>query len=109
MATDEDSFIEETIHDDDSVFTEETVETGASQYAQYNMDDEDDGLDDSVAPPPEMFRGISVGSMNEDEKQKRRASMARAMENGLQFPRTVLGEAYDWLRERFPRPPPAAA
>ncbi|CAN0163702.1 unnamed protein product, partial [Scytosiphon promiscuus] len=32
--------------------------------------------------------------------------MAKAVEAGMRFPRTVLGEAHGWLREKFPRPPP---
>ncbi|CAN0287360.1 unnamed protein product [Ectocarpus sp. 12 AP-2014] len=32
--------------------------------------------------------------------------MAKAMAAGMKFPRTVLGEAHQWLREKYPAPPP---
>ncbi|CAN0418686.1 unnamed protein product, partial [Ectocarpus fasciculatus] len=31
--------------------------------------------------------------------------MAKAMAAGMKFPRTVLGEAHQWLREKYPAPP----
>ncbi|CAM9998701.1 unnamed protein product, partial [Hapterophycus canaliculatus] len=33
-----------------------------------------------------------------------KAVMGKAVEAGMRFPRTVLGEAHGWLLERFPRP-----
>ncbi|CAB1119948.1 unnamed protein product [Ectocarpus sp. CCAP 1310/34] len=32
--------------------------------------------------------------------------MAKAMAAGMKLPRTVLGEAHQWLREKYPAPPP---
>eukprot|EP00903_Cladosiphon_okamuranus_P008694 g8330.t1 len=38
-----------------------------------------------------------------------KAVMGKAIAEGMRFPRTVLGEAHQWLRATFPAPPPASS